>query len=146
VYRLRGLIERARRAKSPRERNRILGVVRRPAGGRPGYSRQDLEHIAGLYINMVTLDNGGEPFSYIRRERMDLLWAVASGESATPEFFFTTDCGLPMSPVDAVRNVRNYLGVKSLRSAHDRISEGMKIRAAMGLDTIEIIPRSALAR
>jgi hypothetical protein len=94
--------------------------------GRRGRSDQELRRIAGLHENMMTAPPGRPRYS--RTERLDLLleeaaqWVAYQGDRGprpedNPEAFFVPDCDVPMTKLDADRNLAAYLGMRSVKSA-----------------------------
>ncbi|MCC6642739.1 MAG: hypothetical protein IT386_16385 [Deltaproteobacteria bacterium] len=122
LYALRAKVAEAERVlrekRSPAKALELLGIkrpriARGPQGeghGRRGRSRQELDRIVGLYLNMRTTDYGGRP-RYGRGERHDLLFRMAAGDDVSAEFVFEPDTDPPMSKTDALRNVAAYLAV-----------------------------------
>lgn len=123
----------------------VLGIKRER--GKKGRSRQELDRIVGLYINMRSAPGPCRP-RYVRSpERLDLLFqlsaeTVKAQRNGTPlpappeAAFFVPDCDVPMSSADALRNVAAYLGV-TLRRAHDLLTEESKKPAREGISQLD---------
>jgi hypothetical protein len=132
-----------------------LGISRPKSPGRRSVSAQELEDLAGLYVNMQTWplpDAPPQRARYLRgHEHLDLLLkhsascidAQRTGARLpeTPaELVFIPDCDSPMSPQDALRNVALYRGVYP-RQAYELLRRASSQREEQGLPPLELPPR-----